>query len=218
MQMSLSGTVDEASETGGDWRDFSQPPLPPILDAALMTFIEHGYHGTSIRQLAAAAGLSVPGLYHHHASKQALLVSICEAAMADLWERSLSALAQAGDDVVRRLDLLTECLVLFHAYRPELAFIAANEIRSLQAEAREAHIAARDRQQRLLDDIVVAGTEQGVFSTPFPREASRAVVTMCTGVSQWYRPDGDLSPTDLASQYVVMTRMTVGVPMGDPGV
>jgi hypothetical protein len=78
-------------------------------------------------------------------------------------------------------------------------------------------VAARDRQQRLLDDIVVAGAEQGVFSTPFPREASRAVVTMCTGVSQWYRPGGDLSPTDLASQYIVMTRMTVGAPMDDPG-
>jgi AcrR family transcriptional regulator len=215
MQMSLSGAIDETSEIGGNWRDFSRPPLPPILDAALMTFIEHGYHGTTIRQLAAAAGLSVPGLYHHHTSKQALLVAICGSAMADLWERSRSALAQAGDDLVRRLDLLTECLVLFHAHRPEFAFIAANEIRSLQAEAREAHIAARDRQQRLMDDIVVTGTEQGVFSTPFPREASRAVVTMCTGVAQWYRPGGELSPVDLATQYVVMTRMTVGAPMDE---
>ncbi|MFD4324871.1 TetR/AcrR family transcriptional regulator [Nocardioides sp. NPDC058538] len=211
--MSLSGTVDETSEAGSDWRDFSHPPLPPILDAALMTFIGHGYHGTTIRQLAAAAGLSVPGLYHHHASKQGLLVAICETAMADLWERSRSALAQAGDDVVRRLDLLTECLVLFHAHRPELAFIAANELRSLQADARETHIAARDRQQRLMDDVVVTGTEQGVFSTPYPRDVSRAVVTMCTGVAQWYRPRGELSPADLATRYVIMTRMTVGAPM-----
>lgn len=210
--MSASETVGDANGVAGDWRDFSVPPLPPILESALMTFVEQGYHGTTIRQLAAAAGLSVPGLYHHFPAKQALLVAICEAGMADLWSRSSAAIAGAGDDVVHRLDLLTECLVLFHAHRPELAFIAANEIRSLQADARDAHIAARDRQQRLMDDIVVAGVEQGIFTTPFPKEASRAVVTMCTGVAQWYHPDGTLSPAELASQYVTMTRMTVGAP------
>lgn len=130
--------------------------------------------------------------------------------MEDLWERSRAALAEAGEDVVRRLDLLTECLVLFHAHRPELAFIAAYEIRSLQPEARAAHIAARDRQQRLMDDIILAGAEQHVFTTPFPRESSRAVVTMCTGVAQWYHPGGALSPPELAAQYVAMSRMTVG--------
>lgn len=210
--MSASGTVDDPSEVANDWRDFATPPLPPILQAALMTFIEQGYHGTTIRQLAAAAGLSVPGLYHHYPAKQSLLVAICEAAMADLWDRSRAALAEAGEEVLRRLDLLTECLVLFHAQRPELAFIAAYEIRSLQPEAREAHIAARDRQQRLMDDIVVTGADQHVFTTPFPRESSRAVVTMCTGVAQWYHPGGALSPAELARQYVTMARMSVGAP------
>lgn len=208
--MSGSAIDTGAARTAGAWRQFGEPALPAILDAALMTFVQHGYHGTTIRQLAAAAGLSVPGLYHHFPSKQALLVAICEKAMADLWWRSLAALDEAGDDVTDRLDALIECLVLFHAHRPELAFIAANEIRSLQADARDAHIAARDRQQRLMDDIIGTGTSQGVFSTPYPVQTSRAVVTMCTGVAQWFRAGGELTPTALADEYVVMARMTVG--------
>ena len=201
------------TSTSAAWRDFAAEPLPPILRGALACFVEHGYHGTTIRQLAAASGLSVPGLYHHYESKQALLVAICQAAMDDLRARSEAALAEAGDPVERRLDLLVECLVLFHAHRRELAFIASAEIRGLQAGAREAHIAARDRQQRLMDAVVEDGVVQGLFSTPSPREVSRAVVTMCTGVAQWYRVGGALSPGELAQRYCGMVRMTVGAPV-----
>lgn len=193
-----------------DWRGFSVDPLPPILRCAQNCFVDQGYHGTTIREVAAAAGLSVPGLYHHYKSKQALLVAICEAGMRDLWERSQAALAEGGDDLVRQLDLLVECLVLFHAHRRELAFIASAEIRGLERTARRAHIAARDRQQRLMDTIVDTGVANGLFTSPFPREVSRALVTMCTGVSQWYRPEGELSPAQLAEQYRVVARMTVG--------
>ena len=52
-------------------------------------------------------------------------------------ERSLAALDEGGDDVVRRLDLLVECLVLFHAHRRDLAFIAVSEIRSLAGQAQK---------------------------------------------------------------------------------
>ncbi len=43
-----------------------------VLLAALECFVERGYHGTTIRQIANRAGVSVPGLYHHYASKLAL--------------------------------------------------------------------------------------------------------------------------------------------------
>lgn len=193
-----------------DWRTYSRDSLPPILEAALTCFVEQGYHGTPIRVVAARAGLSVPGLYHHYASKQALLVAIVSHAMTELWERSNAALDEAGDDVVRRLDLLVECLVLFHAHRRELAFIAASEIRGLVGQARTDHIAARDRQQRLMDEVVDLGVAQGAFTTSLPLEVSRAVITMCTGVAQWYRHGGPLPPHELARDYCVIARMAVG--------
>ncbi|KAD4060058.1 TetR family transcriptional regulator [Arthrobacter yangruifuii] len=201
-----------ASRTQFDWRDFSVPALPPLLRAAMDCFVEHGYHGTAIRTVAGRAGLSVPGLYHHYPSKQALLVGIAESAMADLHARSTAALAEAGDDVEDRFALLVECLVLVHAYRWEHAFIAASEIRSLDAPARAGHIAARDRQQKLLDDVVAEGARLGRFGTAHPKDASRAVTTMCTGVAQWYRTGGPLSPEELAVRYVQICRGAVGAP------
>lgn len=208
-----STDLDDATQDSS-WRDYGHDDLPAILGSALECFISQGYHGTTIREVAAHAGLSVPGLYYHYASKHALLVALMSHAMSDLWRRSEQALAEAGDSVSRRFDLLIECMVLFHARRRELAFIAFSEIRSLDAEARAEHIAARDRQQRLIEDVVRDGARGGEFATPFPREVSTALITMCTGVAQWFHPGGALSPEDLAQRYRRIARMTVGAAPG----
>src|SRR5699024_3611241 len=162
-----------------DWRDYGTPLLTPILQSALDSFVKGGFHGTSIRQLAGAAGLSVPGLYHHFESKHAVLAEIDRLAMQDLWQRSVAALADGEQNPTARFDRLIECLLLFHAHQSDLAFIAFSEIRSLQDQYRDAHIAARDRQQKLLDEVVEECVDDGSFSTEFPRDASRAITTIC---------------------------------------
>jgi len=199
------------------WRTYDTPLLPPLLRAALDCFVRGGFHGTSIRQVAQAAGLSVPGLYHHFASKQAILTEIDRLAMADLWERSTAALADGPQEPLPRFDRLVECLLLFHAHQADIAFIAFSEIRSLPTEARDSHIAARDRQQMLLDDCVVACVDADVFSTPYPRDAARAITTICTGVAQWYRPDGELDPEGVASRYGEICRHAAGQGAGSAG-
>jgi AcrR family transcriptional regulator len=208
----LNDRTAKVANGAGVWRDYADAFLPPLLQAALDCFVEHGYHGTTIRTVAARAGLSVPGLYHHYHSKQALLVSIMQFAMQDLLARSEDALSEAGAAVEDRFQRLIECLVLFHAHRSELAFIAASEIRSLEGEARNAHIASRDKQQQMVDYVVNQGVVEGVFTTEYPKETSLAIVTMCTGVAQWYHRDGALSPEELAARYGYIARMTLGRP------
>lgn len=49
-----------------------------ILDAALEVFGQHGYTGTSLRDVAQRSGLSHPGLLHHFPSKELLLAAVLE--------------------------------------------------------------------------------------------------------------------------------------------
>ncbi|ANS78091.1 transcriptional regulator, MerR family [Serinicoccus hydrothermalis] len=196
--------------TPGDWRTYEQDDLSGILEAALGCFVAQGYHGTSIREIATRAGLSVPGLYHHFPSKQAMLVAVMQHAMADLWWRSEAAAAGTGPGSWDQLAAQVECLVLFHCRRQDLAFIAWSEIRSLTPEHRSEHIARRDRQQRVLDRIVEQGVADGTLRAARPREASRAVTTLCTAVAQWYREDGPLTPEELAAEYVALAGAMLG--------
>ena len=60
---------DESSSRGGQTRQ-------EIIQAATRLFIHQGYHGTSMSQVAQAAGVSLSGIYNHFPSKEALFVAI----------------------------------------------------------------------------------------------------------------------------------------------
>ena len=72
------------------------------LVAALDCFVERGYHGTTIRQIAGRAGVSVPGLYHHFPSKLALLERLIDDTMDDLVATTAAALSEAGGEPAER--------------------------------------------------------------------------------------------------------------------
>jgi AcrR family transcriptional regulator len=53
-----------------------------ILQAALRLFSKQGYRGTSIREIAAEAGLSTGNVYHHFPDKEALFTTL----LGQYWE------------------------------------------------------------------------------------------------------------------------------------
>lgn len=75
--------------------------LSRIRDAALQFFLEQGYHGTSMRQIARRAGVAPAAIYNHLASKEALFVDL----LSDLLPHRamLRAMAEASGDSVEQL-------------------------------------------------------------------------------------------------------------------
>ncbi|HEY2767492.1 MAG TPA: TetR family transcriptional regulator, partial [Solirubrobacteraceae bacterium] len=57
-----------------------------IVDEAMSLFSQHGYAATSVAKIEAAAGLTpgAGGLYHHFASKEAVLAAGIERQLARL--------------------------------------------------------------------------------------------------------------------------------------
>lgn len=49
-----------------------------ILQAAYRLFIQHGYHGTSMRQIAHQANLAVASIYNHYQSKEQIFLAVLE--------------------------------------------------------------------------------------------------------------------------------------------
>lgn len=172
-----------------------------ILLAALVRFVKSGYHGTTIRQIAGEAGVSVPGLYHHFPSKLALLEQLIDDTMDDLIEATEAAYAAAPNDPVSRLSAVVSAHVWFHCDRPEESFVGNTELRSLSRKGRVRTVAKRDHQQRIFDRTIEEGAASGVFAVTTPREASRAIVTMCTAVATWYHRDGPASAEQIVNTY-----------------
>lgn len=62
-----------------------------VLNAAAELFVTHGYEGTTLRQIAAAAGIKAGSIYHHFDSKEALFLAVLRdgmTVMVDAFERA----------------------------------------------------------------------------------------------------------------------------------
>jgi AcrR family transcriptional regulator len=49
-----------------------------LLEAAHRQFVQHGYHGTSMRQIAQAAEMAVGGIYNHFSSKEDVFAAVLD--------------------------------------------------------------------------------------------------------------------------------------------
>jgi AcrR family transcriptional regulator len=191
------------------WRDCEPLDLSPTLTGALAAFREHGYHGTTVRDVARRVGVTVPALYYHHGSKQGMLVALFDVAMADLLQRVELALADAGVDPQMRFRNIVEAIALHMTYRRDLAMIDS-ELRYLDPESRAHYVAQRDKVQRLLNKAISDGSKVGIFHVAHPVDTTRALLGMLLAIATWYRADPRLSPTQLAERYVEIALNTVG--------
>lgn len=190
-------TVEAATE---DWRDFAPLPIDVVLAGAIRAFVAVGYHGASMRSIAQLAGMSVPGVYHHYASKQDLLVRIFDLTMDDLIWRVEQARDRA-EDPAGRVAAMVEALALYHARRNDLAFIGSSEMRSLEPENYRRIARMRNLVQDLLDEQIGAAIAQGGLRVTHSADAGKAIATMCTSLAQWFHHDGPISPEQIAQEY-----------------
>jgi AcrR family transcriptional regulator len=181
-----------------------------ILCAAVAAFAEKGFHGSTIRDIALRAGVSVPGLYHHFPSKVHLLERIMDDTMDALISMTETAVAKSDGQPAGRLQAIVAAHVRFHIEFQQESFVGNTELRSLTSPGRERILRKRDRQRALFASAVNDGLEAGVFSVAYPVEATRAIVTMCTAVANWYRPNRPLTPEDIVERYCALALLIVG--------
>jgi AcrR family transcriptional regulator len=200
-------TVTEPVYT--DWRTFEALPLTPILEQALDLFNENGYHGTTVRQIARRVGVTVPALYYHHESKEAVLVALFEMQMRELNDRAEAAAREAGDDVVAQFSNVVEAIVLYMTYRVRHVSLDT-ELRHVSVDSRSRYAATRKRLELMMIDLVADGVARDVFHSGDVPETVRALLGMCQSIPRWFQLGGALTPEQVAGRYVDIALHTVG--------
>ena len=67
-----------------------------IIDSTVTLFIEHGYHKTTTRMIARAAGFSIGSLYEYVSSKEDLLYLVCKAIHEEVRDAVEDALSESS--------------------------------------------------------------------------------------------------------------------------
>ncbi len=104
-----------------------------IVDEAMHLFSEHGYAATSIAKIEAAAGLTpgAGGIYHHFASKEAVLAAGIERQLARLGAlREIRSVLGSLGDLTAELTLTARYVLAELDSESELLRILASDARS----------------------------------------------------------------------------------------
>lgn len=172
-----------------------------ITNAAREIFAERGYHGTSIRDIAKRAGLSLSALYYWHPSKQHLLAALIEESTHDYFQRCDAALREVGDDPADRLRAIVRSTIEYRVRRRIESNIATREWRNLDPDNRERLAELRRSATRLWTDIIDDGVTYRTFHCTHPDDARRAIIAACNAIAQWYQPTGELTLPQLTERY-----------------
>jgi len=181
-----------------------------ILTAGLELFAERGYHGTSIRDIASAAGLTSASLYTHFASKEAILAELV--LIGHEWHHRtlVSALVAAGGDAVDQLAELVRAHVTVHCRYPLMSRVVTNERTHLAPEANAPSDTLRTASWDLVAEVVRRGVEQGVFDTEDPALTQVAISYLGISASGWSPEQDVYSPEDIGDRYAALALRMVG--------
>ena len=157
-----------------------------LLAVAVAVFIERGYDGTSMEDLARASGLSKSSLYHHIDSKEQLLRIALERAVEPLFAVTQEPAATSGraierlEHVVRReVEVLADRL----PYVTLLLRVHGN------TEAERWALERRREFDRFVASLVREAAEDGdVRDDLDPAVVTRLLFGMINSLVEWYRP------------------------------
>lgn len=175
-----------------------KPRLETIEDAAIELFYEQGYHATGMRQIAEKVGVTQSNLYNFFPSKQNLLFFILKTVMSTLITGVKTQINSTEDPIIQ-LKKAMEFHIQFHGEQKKKALISDSELRGLEDHLLEEIKSLRSEYENIFIQIIERGNDKVNSATA--KITVNAILSMCTGVSYWYRSDGELTLSDIADKY-----------------
>jgi AcrR family transcriptional regulator len=187
-----------------------------LLDAAVQAFGAKGFHGTTTRDIAAAAGMSPAAVYVHHRSKEELLHVISREGhrtTLELVRRAASA-GSAGSagpaSPTERLAAIAREFGRHHAQGHTWARIVNYELEALSPDHREEIRALRIAIEQEVRAVIEEGIAAGEFDVPEVSMATTAVLSLGIDIARWYRDDGRWTPEDVGDHMAGLALRIVG--------
>jgi AcrR family transcriptional regulator len=196
--MSTDTAVTNGQDPASEPRRRGRPglDLATVLARSVEVFNERGFDGTSMEDLSRHLGISKSAIYHHVASKDALLGLALYHALSGL-EQVARDLPSMPGPAVDRLELLVRqsvaVLVDRLPYVTLLLRVRGNSVIETQALGRRRHL---DQQAAALVEQAVA--EGDLRPDVAPAVTARLLFGMVNSLTEWLHPGSGHSGDELA--------------------
>jgi AcrR family transcriptional regulator len=169
-----------------------------ILNAAARLFIEKGFGGASMQEIAEALGMTRTAVYYYFKNKDEILTALVEEVTLRarrLSNRAATELEADPKEWLRTLVHQHTMLILTHH----------NEFRVIDRTEHQlpdrAYRANEEAKRALLNNFtaaIEAGVKAGVFRVVDAKVAAFTMIGMSNWPAFWYRPDGAKSAGEIA--------------------
>jgi AcrR family transcriptional regulator len=175
-----------------------------IVETAAELFARKGFGATSLDDIAEQLGATKGALYYHIKNKEEILrliyltvLSVSEEPLRQIVEAPLPPGEKLAQAIIHHTAVAANrspAMTVFYREQHHLSGPFAKEI-----------ILRKKAYERYFEQIIQEGQDAGVFSSDLdPKIATFGLLGMCNWLSQWYRPDGQYSPQQIAEMFVVM--------------
>lgn len=173
-----------------------------LVAIAAQLFCNQGYESTTVRMLADAMGIKSGSLFHHFNDKQEILYAVIESGMLHAMKITQQRLALAHTPK-ERLHALARAHLSTLLEDRNAHVVALYEWWSLVETSRDSLVKLRDAYEASWREVINECHEAGLIQGDQSLQRHMALGSLNWTV-QWYRPEGKLSPDELAKELVAM--------------
>jgi AcrR family transcriptional regulator len=176
--------------------------LREIYRVAAQIICEKGYDATSMNDIAEAVGLTKAGIYHHVPGKKDLLFQIMSFGLDRLDEEVIVPAREIADPEQRLRKIIGTHVWLITSRSTARGNNPISVVLDEVAGLTPAHRRLIDRRKRAYVDLIQETLRQlkreGKLRDVDVTVATFSMLGMILWLSRWYRPDGRLTPDQVA--------------------
>jgi TetR/AcrR family transcriptional regulator, cholesterol catabolism regulator len=174
-----------------------------IVSAASTLFTQKGFRSTTVRDIAAKAGMNSGSLYAHFSSKEEILYEI----MLAETQRIVAAVSEIVESDAEPEEKLVRALATHieaNASRRGTLRLHLLEWRELTGVRRARLIESRNVYEGLWDQIIEEGIDSGAFAVSDVKYARLLVLSAANWAPMWLNPKGPETPAEAAEHFAAL--------------
>ena len=199
----------------------SQPPWMPfesrrrardekreaVLRTAVQLFLEQGYHGTTLNDVAERLNITKPALYNYFRGKDEILYE-CWALGAERVDDRLDEIAAAGGSGLTKLRMLIVAYaeMMTTDYGKSLVRF---DLRDLSEHNRKSIQASKRKIDRAFRAYIRDGIVDGSIRPCDVKLSAFAIAGSLNWIGHWFQPGGAMSAEEIAAEFAI--RLTEGL-------
>ncbi|MFT3953229.1 MAG: TetR/AcrR family transcriptional regulator [Piscinibacter sp.] len=181
-----------------------------VLRTAAALFNEKGYAASTLDEVAERLGVSKPTVYYYVDSKDAILFE-CVRTGLEMLQTAIRAVDARGGRAIDKLEAAMRAYVDIVTQDFGMCVIRVGEdpLPPQRRSRLRRMKAALDREFR---ELIRQGIAEGSIAPCDPKLGAFTLAGALSWIGRWYRPDGGLSPQDIADQCIALLIGGLGAP------